>query len=252
MEREPVAGSFDLTHLRKIHQHAFQDIYPWAGELRTLDILKGDSLFAPHHLIEPLASALFENLEKRDFFRGLDDASFAEALGTLLGRLNRLHPFREGNGRTQRQFLSELARLGHRDIRWEAISNHGMVEASKAAFAGQFRPMIRLMALNLEPYAIAWCPSRIQNREALVLDFLNLDTLAFVKKYEHEEDALRAGDARAQFEAAARAFFRYPEDRDAYLKVADRRLVRMLQKRLRIPTYDMQALLNRLRKKKHW
>jgi cell filamentation protein len=38
-------GSFDLSHLRAIHRHLFQDVYDWAGELRTVEISKGDQQF---------------------------------------------------------------------------------------------------------------------------------------------------------------------------------------------------------------
>src|SRR5690606_15090999 len=39
------SGSFDLKHLRAIHRHLFQDVYDWAGELRTVEIFKGGSQF---------------------------------------------------------------------------------------------------------------------------------------------------------------------------------------------------------------
>ena len=43
---EPVpAGDFDLNHLKAIHRHLFQDVYAWAGEVRTVEIAKGDSRF---------------------------------------------------------------------------------------------------------------------------------------------------------------------------------------------------------------
>jgi len=42
----PIRGSFDLAHLRRIHWHLFRDVYAWAGELRTVDISKGDNRFA--------------------------------------------------------------------------------------------------------------------------------------------------------------------------------------------------------------
>jgi len=45
LTQNPVEGSFDLAHLCKIHQYLFQDVYEWAGEVRTVDIIRGDSRF---------------------------------------------------------------------------------------------------------------------------------------------------------------------------------------------------------------
>jgi cell filamentation protein len=45
-------GRFDLAHLRAIHRHLFQDIYDWAGELRTVEISKGSSQFQFRRFIE--------------------------------------------------------------------------------------------------------------------------------------------------------------------------------------------------------
>lgn len=47
LDKEPILGDFDLDHLRAIHHHLFQDIFDWAGELRTVDISKEDSNFLP-------------------------------------------------------------------------------------------------------------------------------------------------------------------------------------------------------------
>ena len=51
--REPIPrGAFDLAHLRAIHRHLFQDIYDWAGELRTVEISKGRQQFQFRKFIE--------------------------------------------------------------------------------------------------------------------------------------------------------------------------------------------------------
>jgi len=49
---QPIQGKFDLPHLRAMHRHLFQDVYDWAGEIRTVDISRGASRFANFNQIE--------------------------------------------------------------------------------------------------------------------------------------------------------------------------------------------------------
>lgn len=88
----------------------FEDLYEWAGKPRTVDIAKKGTQFCLAAQIESTSSAIFSRLEKQCFLVGLDKAHFISAIVDLYERTNELHPFREGNGRTQRVFLSQLAR----------------------------------------------------------------------------------------------------------------------------------------------
>ena len=45
LAHNPIAGAFDLAHLCKIHGYLFQDVYEWAGEIRSVDIIRGESRF---------------------------------------------------------------------------------------------------------------------------------------------------------------------------------------------------------------
>ena len=104
----PVLGHFDLAHLQEIHRRLFSDIYLWAGELRDVGITKGRTVFASPHRIQPE----FRKLHKRildESFPNLNKAEVAKKLAYYLGEINILHPFREGNGRVQREFLIQLA-----------------------------------------------------------------------------------------------------------------------------------------------
>ena len=108
------AGDFDLGHLRAIHKHLFQDVYAWAGELRTVEIAKGGQPFQFRRFIETGMADVHRRLERADYLRRLTCAEFAEAAGPIMGDVNHVHPFREGNGRAQLQFLEQLAaRAGH-------------------------------------------------------------------------------------------------------------------------------------------
>lgn len=107
-------GNFDLDHLRGIHRHLFQDVYEWAGELRQVDFHKGNSAFHPYSRIDMGMADVHKRLSDQEFLKGLSPEKFASEAAEYMGDVNRLHPFREGNGRTQFQYLKQLGdRAGH-------------------------------------------------------------------------------------------------------------------------------------------
>lgn len=105
----PLPGGYDLAHLQGFHRAIFGDIYPWAGQIRTVAISKGN-LFCLPQFIEPSAAAIFGSLNGERNLRGLVRSTFLDRLAHYLGEVNALHPFREGNGRAQRAFFDQLAR----------------------------------------------------------------------------------------------------------------------------------------------
>ena len=102
-------GRFDLAHLQAIHGHLFQDVYDWAGQLRTVEISKGGHQFQFRQYIETGMADVHNRLEKTRFLRNLSQDEFAKAAGGIIGDGNYVHPFREGNGRTQLFYLEQLA-----------------------------------------------------------------------------------------------------------------------------------------------
>lgn len=108
LKRTIMPGRFDLAHLRAFHRHLFGDVYPWAGEVRRVNIAKS-ALFASWPFIEPCANELFEKLREERFLSGLDRAGFPDRFAHYFAEVNALHPFREGNGRAQRAFFRQLA-----------------------------------------------------------------------------------------------------------------------------------------------
>ncbi len=89
------AGKFST--LQAIHKYLFEDIYGFAGELRTVNIAKGNFRFAPLIYLE---SAL-ENIDK------MPQSSFDEIIEKYV-EMNVAHPFREGNGRSTRIWLDHI------------------------------------------------------------------------------------------------------------------------------------------------
>lgn len=105
----PLAGSFDLPHLQSIHRHIFQDVYPWAGELRQADIQKGSSYFGNWSHVPAYLNKKLMMIEQENWLNGLSPKLFVSRLAHYMSEINSAHPFLEGNGRAQRAFCSQLA-----------------------------------------------------------------------------------------------------------------------------------------------
>ena len=106
----PQAAVFDFDHYKAIHRFLFSDLYEWAGEVRTVNISKKGTQFTPAENIESQARLIFERLRACSYFKGLSYDEFVEEIVDFYCVTNALHPFREGNGRTQRVFLTQLIR----------------------------------------------------------------------------------------------------------------------------------------------
>ena len=109
LEQNPLHGNFDFNHYKAIHKFIFEDLYDWAGTIRTVNISKKRTRFVKAEEIENIAKACFKHLEKKNYFKDLDIENFIENISDFYCITNNLHPFREGNGRAQRVFLSQLS-----------------------------------------------------------------------------------------------------------------------------------------------
>jgi cell filamentation protein len=145
LERRFIPGDYDTAHLQAVHRKIFGDLYPWAGELRTVKIAKGESMFAlPQHVASYLVGVL-SDLANEDRLRGLDRADFVTRLAHYFAELNAVHPFREGNGRTQRAFLSQIATEGGHPIDWTGLDSDSNVKVSRASHHGDDEPLRKLL-----------------------------------------------------------------------------------------------------------
>jgi cell filamentation protein len=86
-------GRLSFTHYRAIHRHLFQDVYPFAGKLRTVRLAKGGSAFCYPEHIKREADILFETLRAKRGLQGLNTDDFALAAADFLATLNAIHPF---------------------------------------------------------------------------------------------------------------------------------------------------------------
>lgn len=109
LRQKGVIGNFDIAHLNNIHTYLFEDIYPFAGRFRNENIAKGVFRFAEYEYIEPELKKLLNELKEENYLFNLSKEYLSERLAYYLSELNVLHPYREGNGRTIREFIRELA-----------------------------------------------------------------------------------------------------------------------------------------------
>ena len=136
MIEHPIQGSFDLLHLQAIHHHLFQDVYEWAGRLRTVDISKGSSRFGNCGMIESYLGQQLAKISSENLLTGLSPEKFIERLAHYMGEINAAHPFREGNGRVQRAFCGQLAEQAGYFIDFDGVSREEMYSAMIASFHG--------------------------------------------------------------------------------------------------------------------
>ncbi len=142
-------GDFDLAHLKAIHRHMFQDIFDWAGEIRTTEISKGGSQFQFRQYIETGMADVHRRIKAHGYLKNLPSEQFADLAGEILGDINYVHPFREGNGRTQMQYLKLLAEQAGHAIDLTAIEKDAWMDASQNAHLGDYQPMSRCIAVSI-------------------------------------------------------------------------------------------------------
>ena len=128
-EQQPLRGNLDFKHLLKIHKFIFGDIYSWAGEIRTVDISKG-VLFCPYNNIKSYSEEIFTKLKNENYLIGNQKEELITKLAFYFGEINAIHPFREGNGRTQRVFLRYICNVAGYNVEFRRVSKEEMLTAS--------------------------------------------------------------------------------------------------------------------------
>jgi cell filamentation protein len=116
-----------------------------------MDISKGGHRFAHHAHISSAVGPIFRKLVEEKHLAGLSPNEFSKRAAYYLGELNALHPFREGNGRAQREFISHLAQRAGYYIAWENVDPAGMLQASVESFRGDTTKLAAIIRDNIEP-----------------------------------------------------------------------------------------------------
>ena len=109
-----------------IHFHLFQDVYAWAGQPRTVEIKKDKRQFIPTSAFATAIQYIDSLIAQFMKLDSNDQHTIAHQLAVLLDHVNYFHPFREGNGRAQREFIRELALQKGYDVNLSPADNEGV------------------------------------------------------------------------------------------------------------------------------
>jgi len=139
--------NLDFKNLCKIHQIIFEDIYEWAGHIRHGDFLsKGNSIFCRGKFIVDNANKIMKNLLNENYLKRLNKERFIERMAFYMGELNALHPFREGNGRTMREFFRQLSLNANYVLDFSKIQKEELLIADIEAFNGEYDNLMKILS----------------------------------------------------------------------------------------------------------
>lgn len=131
LELNPVRGSFDRNHFQQIHKRLFEEVYPWAGELRPTDLRRpGFQPFVRKEFVVTALDNTLAALAAEKHLKGLNEETFSARAAHYLGEINHIHAYREGNGRAQRELFRELAAEAGYRLNWNRVKPALMYEAS--------------------------------------------------------------------------------------------------------------------------
>lgn len=148
LQKSPIRGDLDMKHLQKMHKYIFGEVYAWAGKIRTVDIAKGN-LFCKSQFIGDMAEDVFGKLKGENFLIGCSEDRMAGRLAWYTGEINALHPFREGNGRSQREFIRCTAAVAGYTIDYGKISSEKLLQASIETFDLRYEDLEQLLKQSM-------------------------------------------------------------------------------------------------------
>lgn len=146
---EPPAADFSFESYKGLHKVLFEDLYDWAGQPRTIALSKTATVFAAPERIEELGELIFARLKRLDYFTKLPRNEFVTEIADLYHSLNMLHPFREGNGRTERVFFVQLIRNAGYDIDYSTLNSDLLMIGSIQAAGGVMDTLVQFFEENI-------------------------------------------------------------------------------------------------------
>jgi cell filamentation protein len=209
--------NFDVTHFKAIHRHLFQDVYEWAGHTRDARVTLSDGTIATEPFLRkidgkpfmegPLIAGALDRIARtladENYLRGLTREEFASRAADVMVDLNAIHPFREGNGRTQRIFMEALANEAGHKLDFSVVSRERMIQASiQGNENDDARMMRRLFAEISHPERVAALTKAIAALEQH--GFAWNDSYIATAEPGHKVDVRLAGIAGDQFMARTR------------------------------------------------
>lgn len=131
--QKPIPGRFTINHLLRIHRFLFEDVYPFAGHIRREQISKGETLFFPPDLIKRELRRVFGEIHETGMLQEKKPQSQIQHLSHVMAELNIIHPFREGNGRSIREFIRWMAQVYGLTLNWGNADQDTMMDAAIAS-----------------------------------------------------------------------------------------------------------------------
>lgn len=130
---------YDFAYLREIHTTIFGQLFDWAGQIRDVDTAAGTTgiVYARPQYVDSALEDMFGALSRDSYLQGIESpADFSNQLATHWGYLTQIHPFRDGNTRSQSLFVSNLARAAGHPIGWLSIDVDALRVARLRAVQG--------------------------------------------------------------------------------------------------------------------
>ncbi len=147
---QPLKSDFSFDDYKALHSYLFSDLYEWAGSVRKIDMSKMTTRFTACDRIEEQGQRIFSRLRSMDYFRGLARSELVAEVADLYHTLNLLHPFREGNGRTQRVFFTQLIRAAGYDIDYSELNSELLMIGSIQAASGVMDNLVAFFDENIK------------------------------------------------------------------------------------------------------
>ncbi|TRX57149.1 putative adenosine monophosphate-protein transferase Fic [Thalassomonas sp. M1454] len=136
----------NFSTLKSLHFHLFQDLYDWAGQIRTVDISKGNTRFCNISRIEKETEKCFLILTHNNYLLDSDKEVFIKVIADFFCEMNVVHPFREGNGRTLRLFCELVAKRAGFILSWKNVNSKQWLAANIAGYNGRLQPLINIFS----------------------------------------------------------------------------------------------------------
>ena len=148
LHASPIRGGFDSAHLQAIHHHLYQDLYDWAGELRSIEAHN-----VPASQVEKSLNSVLDRLSRENHLKGLSAEEWAGSASAYLYDLGTIQPFLAGNEVALQEFAVELARKNNLSLQWDTtpgIASDSMALLSQDEQSANLRRLI-MLAMDTDP-----------------------------------------------------------------------------------------------------
>jgi len=163
-----IAQTFDRAHLSALHRHITQDVFEWAGKMRDETVVIEGETIGPVKTMAKTGGQQFDDAQSLksgfrtlaklvdvDAARKMSHGDFADHAARIFTHLNWMHPFREGNGRVQRAFISQYAEASGHELDFKHITQGRIYEVSERSTRGHHAHMRRLFEEISDPDCLA-------------------------------------------------------------------------------------------------